>query len=187
MMIAKRILPAAAVVYVICSWPLAGISLAQTSPRPNVQPPSKDQSLRQFLQTWDKKESPDATYISAFPDLNGDGKPEAIVQFTSRDWCGTGGCTILMLEQKGETWKIVTRIIVAHAPVRVLNMTHHGWHSIGVLVCGGGIIECYEAELPYDGKTYAKYPTVPPARRLKGDQKGEVVISKDQKGVSLYK
>jgi len=183
----KRILLSATLFYVMYSWLLLGICLAETQSQPNPQHLSKEQSLGRFLQTWDKGESPNATYISTFQDLNGDGKPEAIVQFTSRDWCGTGGCTILILQQKGETWKIVTRIIVAHAPIRVLNKIHKGWHSIGVLVCGGGIIECYEAELPYDGKTYAKNPTVPPARRSEGNQKGEVVISQDQKGVSLYK
>ncbi|MBS1872094.1 MAG: hypothetical protein JSU00_02700 [Acidobacteria bacterium] len=43
----------------------------------------------------------------AFPDLNGDGRPEAIVYLMSNGWCGTGGCATRILANVG---RLVARL-----------------------------------------------------------------------------
>jgi hypothetical protein len=38
----------------------------------------------------------DETFRFALQDLNGDGRADAIVLMTGPDWCGSGGCTMLI-------------------------------------------------------------------------------------------
>jgi hypothetical protein len=84
------------------------------------------------------------------------------------------------------SWKIVTNMTVTSPPIRILASKSSGWHNIGVWVQGGGVQPGYEAELRFDGKTYPRNPSVPPARRLEGNPAGEVVISSAQNARPLY-
>ena len=61
-----------------------------------------------------------------------------------------------------------------------------GWHNIAVRVQGGGITPGYFAELRFDGKTYPKNPSVPPARRLKDEPHGKAIIASEQDAKLLY-
>jgi hypothetical protein len=65
---------------------------------------------------------------------------------------------------------------ITNPPIRVLDQKLNGWHSLGVWVQGGGIQPGYEAELRFNGKSYPKNPSVPPARRADKNLAGEVVI-----------
>jgi hypothetical protein len=143
-----------------------------------------EESLKRFLQTLDDNKA--TRYIAAFRDLNGDGIPEAIVYLMGNSWCGSGGCNTLILAREGSSWRIVTNIRITRRPIRVLTNESHGWRSLGVWVQGGGIQPGYEAELPFDGKSYPRNPSVPPARRLEGNPEGEVVIPSVQDGKPLY-
>ena len=158
---------------ILCSLLLANRCFAEAPAEANPQA-ALEASLQQFLSAWDKESTPNMT---AFEDLNEDGKLEAIVFLTGEGWCGSGGCTTLILKQDKSSWKVVTKIVVAHSPIRVLSTSSHGWHNIGVLVAGGGIINGYEAELAFNGKTYPKYPANIPARKSKKPSTGKVVIN----------
>ena len=160
---------------ILCSLLLANRCFAEApAPAPAEATPQAalEASLQQFLSAWNKNPTP---HITAFEDLNEDGKLEAIVRL-SEGWCGSGGCTTLILKQDGSSWKMVTKITNTRLPIRVLSTSSHGWHNIGILVAGGGITNGYEAELLFNGKTYPKNPTVPPARKLKGKPTGKVVL-----------
>jgi len=145
------------------------------------QPPSKagassvdEESIRKLFQARDNDKS--TRYLAVFRDLNGDGAPEAIVYLMGRQWCGSGGCHLFILQKSGGSWKTVTSMTITNPPIRVLDRKWNGWHSLGVRVQGGGIQPGYEAELRFNGRTYPKNPSVPPARRVAGDLAGEVVI-----------
>jgi len=145
------------------------------------QPPSKagassvdEESIRKLFQARDNDKS--TRYLAVFRDLNGDGVPEAIVYLIGRQWCGSGGCHLFTLQKSGGSWKTVTSMTIINPPIRVLDRKWNGWHSLGVRVQGGGIQPGYEAELRFNGRTYPKNPSVPPARRVAGDLAGEVVI-----------
>jgi hypothetical protein len=125
-------------------------------------------------------------YLAAFTDLNGDGKPEAIVYLISPQWCGSGGCSMFVLEQNGTHWKAITRTTVTQLPIHVLGRRSHGWHSLGVWVQGGGMPRGYEAELQFNGRSYPTNPTVLPARRVEKQPQGEILISSSQKPLALY-
>lgn len=147
--------------------------------------------LRSFLQNYDEvlAGGHDRTtrYFAAFVDLNGDGAPEAVVYLSGGGWCGSGGCTMLILARTDSTFRVVTKITITRPPIRVLTSTSRGWHNIAVWVQGGGIRPGYEAELRFDGKAYPSNPSTPPARRMAERAAGQVVIPSSQEGTPLYR
>lgn len=111
-------------------------------------------------------------------DLNEDAKPETIVYLTGSNWCGSGGCLMLVLEIANSSFKIAGRTAIVRPPIRIFESRAHGWHDIGVQVGGGGI-QGYEAVLSFDGKAYPKNPTLPPARKAARNTKGKVLSLPD--------
>lgn len=60
-------------------------------------------------------------------DLNNDGKNEVFVNFTSSYFCGTGGCTLLLLNDQV---KPVTEFTVTRTPLYVEKTMKNGWRII---------------------------------------------------------
>ena len=162
------------------------IATGFTQAQPVVPPSSVELSLKKFLQNYDDGDDKTTRYLSAFVDLDGDGKNEAIVYLMGGPWCGSGGCPTLILVRNGVGWKILKYITITGPPIRVLSSTSHGWHDIGVWVQGGGIQPGYEAVLSFDRKTYPGNPSVSPARRLGRKIGGEIVIPSIEGGTPLY-
>ncbi len=142
-----------------------------------------EDSVKRFLQSIDDNKT--TRYVVALRDLNEDGVPEAIVYLVGNEWCGSGGCNMLVLKRNGVSWSIVTKIRIARTPIRILPDMSNGWHSIGVWVQGGGIQYGYDAELDFNGVSYPSNPSIPPARRLKS-VKGDVVILSASESKPLY-
>jgi hypothetical protein len=155
------------------------------------QTPRQQNSLKQFMREYLKAEAEDledddTTFSSAFVDLNEDGKKEVIVYLSGRDWCGTGGCVMLVLAPKESTYRVVSEVTITRPPIRVLNTKTKGWRDIAVLLAGGGIRHPYEARLQFDGRSYPKNPTAAPAQRLREKVAGSIVIASESKGTALY-
>src|SRR5215467_958593 len=152
------------------------VSLSSAQTKQNAHASSRDEeSIRKLLQSRDADKT--TQYVAVFRDLNGDGKPEAIVYLIGKSWCGSGGCRLFIFQKNGASWKLVTTMAITNPPIRMLDTASHGWHSLGVWVQGGGIQPGYEAELRFNGKSYPKNPTVPPARRAAENLAGKVLIS----------
>jgi hypothetical protein len=150
----------------------------------------QDVSLRKFLQRYLAEAHSDdrepTRYSSALVDLRDDGTKEFIVYVTGSSWCGTGGCRTLLLASRGSSYRVVTHITITRPPIRVLTAKSNGWHDIGVWVQGGGVQPGYEADLPFDGKTYPSNPSVPPALRTAKKASGAVLIPATEHGSPLY-
>jgi hypothetical protein len=150
---------------------------------------TKGASLRTFLRTYLRLSYDDydktTRYFPAFVDLKDDGTQEVIVYVTGDAWCGSGGCTMLVLAPHDSSYEVITRTTITRDPIRVLATTSNGWHDIGVGVGGGGILDWYQVELRFDGKTYPSNPSMPPARRLPGKVAGKIVIPATR-GMLLY-
>lgn len=120
-------------------------------------------------------------YKVALTDLNGDGRPEALVYAMATagagdaDLCGSGGCLLYVLSLTAKGYRQVTAVSISRPPIRVLPTRSHGWHDLAVFVAGGGILPGYEARLRFDGRGYPSNPGVLPATRLEGGA-GKVVI-----------
>jgi hypothetical protein len=116
-----------------------------------------------------------SSYKRADADLDGDGRSEAFLYLTDGDYCGSGGCTLVVLAPKGSSYRVVLRSTVTQLPIRVLPTSTRGWRDIGVTVAGGGITRPYVARLRFNGNRYPGNPTVPPAIRLK-QPSGKILI-----------
>ncbi|PKB16943.1 hypothetical protein [Flavobacterium sp. 5] len=86
-------------------------------------------------------------------DLNGDAIPETFVRFSSPYFCGSGGCTFLLLDNHQ---KIITKFTVMEAPVYIENTTKNGWAVL--LVNDRGVFK----DLSFNGKKYPSNPSVLP-------------------------
>jgi len=110
--------------------------------------------LRQYVGPRDSDDNRSTRYESAFVDLTGHGAREAIVYLMGEEWCGSGGCTTLVLAPKGTSYKVLAYLTTTWPPIRVLARESHGWRDIGVWVQGGGVQPGYETDMYFNGKTY---------------------------------
>jgi hypothetical protein len=163
-----------------------GLLAAVLTTNADAAQPRLDSTLKAFLQNY-VKESPDTTLrVSvAAVDLGGDGKKETLVYLSGQDWCGTGGCPLLVLAREGSSFRVISTTTITRPPIRILPTRSHGWSDLGVTVVGGGIMQAYVAKLPFNGSGYARNPTTAPASRARGPQ-GSVVISADDPGEPLF-
>jgi hypothetical protein len=179
---------------------LATVLLLQTNSFPQrVFEPTSEQetSLKKFLQGYLRdpyaslEDEKTTRYSAAFVDLNDDGTPEVITHITGRDWCGSGGCTTLVLKAEGSSYRTVARLTITRPPIRVLTTKSHGWRDIGVWMQGGGIQPGYEADLFFNGKSYRgrDQATLRPPKRLRERVlPGKTVITRTSlaQGKELY-
>ena len=86
-------------------------------------------------------------------DLNADGKDEIFVRFMSSYFCGSGGCTFLLLDQYS---KIITRFSVTRAPIFVEPSKVNDWALL--LVKDAGVFK----ELIFENGSYPSNPSVLP-------------------------
>ena len=143
-------------------------------------------SVNHFLKKYLGDDNIDETtryIIASAPDSN-----LIIVYVSGETFCGSGGCTLLIMEHKHNNYKVINRVAIVNLPVWLLNSSTTGRPDIGVWVQGGGIQEGYEALLSFDGIVYPSNPTVPPAKKLVvGDAHNKyVLIPKGSIGELLY-
>ena len=102
---------------------------------------AQEGALRRFLQNYvgspGSDEGKGTRYFAAFVHLRDDNTQHAIVYLTNDGWCGSGGCTTLILEPKGSTYRVITKVMTARPPIRVLSTKTNGWHDLAVRVQGG--------------------------------------------------
>ena len=84
-------------------------------------------------------------------DLNKDGNEEIFVRFLSPYFCGSGGCTFLLLDKYGE---IITKFTVTRAPIFVEPSAKNGWSLL--LVKDAGVFK----ELVYSEGSYHSNPSM---------------------------
>ncbi|QNI31356.1 hypothetical protein H7849_20065 [Alloacidobacterium dinghuense] len=142
--------------------------------------------LRSYLSLGGKVPPDTTTRVTAFSVKTDDGKTkEYIVYLSGQGWCGSGGCTMLVLEPIESSFKVLGRVTIVQLPIRLLHSTSHGYPDIGVTVQGGGILSAYEAVLSFNGERYHSNPSLPPARKPTAVQ-GKIIISSTDESVPLY-
>lgn len=110
--------------------------------------------------------------------------PLTLVYLVGGDYCGSGGCTLLVLHKTGDAFEQLGRLTVTQTPIRALESQTHGRPDLAVSVRGGGA-GSHEALIPFDGRRYASNPTVAPARPIEGDAPGQTLITDDTPKVTV--
>ena len=151
-----------------------------TSPVPNATPPSS--ALTTFLQDRTRDAMAPLSYVSAEVGEGADAL--TLVHFIGPEFCGSGGCNLLILRRSAGAYSVLGDTTITRAPIRILSTRTNGLPDIGVYVVGGGIMEGYEARLKFDGTRYPSNPTVPPAERVDGAE-GVTVITDDSPRTTL--
>jgi hypothetical protein len=104
--------------------------------------------LRSYLSVGGKIAPDKTTRIAVFSlKTNGEESEEDIVYVSGQGWCGSGGCTMLILQATKSAFKVLGRVTIVQLPVRLLPSLSYGHPDIGVSVHGGGILSKYEAVL----------------------------------------
>lgn len=101
-------------------------------------------------------EQPSPDYRHAFADLNDDGVDDAIVLLHGMAWCGSGGCTMLVLQGQKQGYKLISRSTVTNPPIRIAQSTSHGWKDIIVYSDGGNRL------MQFNGRKYPLNPSMQP-------------------------
>lgn len=117
-----------------------------------------DAAFRDYLGEEGVKQAAGTRYRWLTQDLNGDFQDELLI-FT--DWCGSGGCTLLVFANDNKVWRFNSRITLVHLPFQMSTTTHHGWHDL-VMPVGGGGAKAASRVLAFDGKLYPGNPSVAP-------------------------
>jgi type II secretory pathway pseudopilin PulG len=94
-------------------------------------------------------------YQSAMIDLNGDGQEDAIILLSGTDWCGTGGCTLLVFKNDRGGYSLLSRSTVTRPPIRVSPTMTNGWKDL--VVSTGGIGDVL---MQFDGAAYPGNPSM---------------------------
>jgi len=173
MMIFRRL--TVVLLFVVCA-----VALATADSKPDRLKPF----LRIYIGTADE-ETKSTEYSAAFVDLRGDGTKEALVYLSSDGWCGTGGCTLLILAQGGGSYRVVAKIPAVRLPIWVLPSKSNGWCDIGVVGRNSANEALYEAILSFDGKSYSNV-SKSESRALHRKVEGKVVMSAKAKARPLY-
>ncbi|SHM80009.1 hypothetical protein SAMN05444266_11169 [Chitinophaga jiangningensis] len=90
----------------------------------------------------------------AVADLNNDGSNEIFVKLNGGYFCGSGGCTVLLLNDQGT---VITKFTVTDTPVSVSANLTNGWKDL--LLPSNGKIHVVK----YNGKAYPSNPSMQPA------------------------
>ncbi len=104
----------------------------------------------------------DNKFVDKMIDLNGDGVLDAIVLLQGMDWCGSGGCTMMVFEGGKDAMTFKSKSTVTDTPIRVAGTKTKGWSDLIVSSDGK------DRKLVFDGNKYPSNPSlVAPAQ---GDQ-----------------
>lgn len=145
--------------------------------------PKVDKALREYF-AINKTDPTGTRYRWLTYDLNGDGNEELITQL---DWCGSGGCTLLVFENHQQSWRFNSRITLVNTPINLGNNHNDGWQDMILFVSGGGAIPNQHI-LKYNGVSYPLNPSTAPVANY--DEISQVQLFSDgltphQEGLTL--
>ena len=102
---------------------------------------------------------PYSRFHSEFIDLNQDATEDALVLLGPPNWCGTGGCTLLVFEGIGEEFQLRSQTSLVQTPLTVSESMTQGWQDLVLRVAGGGAVP-KNVLLSFDGQSYPSNPSL---------------------------
>jgi hypothetical protein len=119
------------------------------------QPPGLSAAVQAFAE---KKGDPVLPpFRHALTDLDGDGRADAVVLLQGRNWCGSGGCTMLVFHGTNGGFRYVSGSTITREPIRISADTRRGWKTLIVYSKGKG-----DVLMRFNGKRYPLNPSSQP-------------------------
>jgi len=94
-------------------------------------------------------------------DLNDDGIRDAIVLITDPDYCGSGGCSMLIVRGTSKGFRLVSSSTISRSPIFVSTERRYGWRTLLVTVGGGGA-RYGQVVMRFNGTRYPLNPSLQP-------------------------
>lgn len=143
-----------------------GLKEPHLTPLPPALVDPSDFVLKQsLLEIFKETKGPlNSTYIYKRVDLDNDGRRDALVLMKTPYgfWCGTHGCTMLILKAHNNVFALINAIQTVRPPIFISQQETNGWKNI-ILRVSGRSSKAKDVALEFDGHAYPKYPdTVPP-------------------------
>jgi hypothetical protein len=127
---------------------LSSVALAQA-------PMELSRAVRAYGLEHGAADSPSFRY--ALADLDDDGRDDAIVLLSGPNFCGSGGCTMLVFRGTEAGFALVSTSTIVLAPIRISPYSVNGWRSLIVYAKGRG-----DVVLHFSGTRYPANPTTQP-------------------------
>ena len=118
-------------------------------------PPSLTAAVRSYVEKKGNHELP--PFRHALTDLDGDGRADAIVLLLGGNWCGSGGCSMLVFRAAKEGFTFVSASTITREPIRVSPEKVHGWRTLIVFSNGKG-----DVLMRFNGTRYPLNPSIQP-------------------------
>lgn len=120
--------------------------------------PKVDAAFKTYLGEEATQQAQGTRYRWLTQDLNDDGQAELLIY---TDWCGSGGCTLLVFGNQQGDWQFNSRITLVHLPLQMSPFTTNGWHDL-ILPVGGGGAKASTRVLQFNGQRYPGNPLTAP-------------------------
>jgi hypothetical protein len=129
---------------------------------------------------YDRSDGSIGPFVARRLVLGGNAPDLTVVYLAGQAWCGSGGCTLVVLQGEGASARLLSRTTVSYPPVRVMETRTNGLADLAVDIrnmdpARGPLF----AVLRFDGTTYPLNPGMPPAIVLTEPPQGRVIISDD--------
>lgn len=134
-------------------------------------------ALEKAIKAW-AEESAVPTYKHSFADLNDDGVDDAVVLITDNQYCGSGGCSFVIFRGMAGGFKLVSSSTITREPILLLPEKKKGWHTLSVLVAGGGA-KPGQVMMRFDGKKYPGNPSMQPKAKKNDLKDAKTLISEN--------
>ncbi len=99
-------------------------------------------------------------YVYSRVDLNNDGREEVFVYLLGSIFCGTGGCSMMLLTEAEGGYSLINNFPISRSPVIVSAGKTNGWSNLIRLESGGGARASYVRHT-FNGREYTEQERMP--------------------------
>lgn len=123
-------------------------------PNDNLAGISEWNSAVSFLRTYLKRYPMVSNHLTLATLAETKEKNLSIAYITGQSWCGSSGCTLIILQPRADSYRVLGKIAAVNPPIVELHPMIADMPQIGFRVRGGGIDSPYEATLTFRDEHY---------------------------------
>jgi hypothetical protein len=147
--------------------------------------PVDEAELRKAIERYRiSKNRGEANVDNAGVDLNGDGKPEALVLFAGADWCLQTGCSLVVFQLEATGYRPVSHVTRVRPPIMVGPDNNFGWNDL-LVQTGGGPSPVRTVRLGFTGNGYPGNALLQPEPLIETVSRSQGVLA-ESTGFSAY-